>query len=294
MPTDAATAPRAEACGPVWIDGSLRAAADARLPLLTHSLFHGDAVFEGIRAYDGRLFLGREHFRRLGRSAQRLGYTLPWRVEDLLAAAAAVLWAGGLADAYLRPVAWRGEEGVSQTGRGCRVHTAIAACHLPPQVEGLRLVLSDWRRPGPDMAPTQAKCAGLDLTASRSRATALRSGHDDALMLDGGGRVAGTTAANIVLVRGGTLHSPEPVSFLDSLTKRHVFALARTLGLPVREGPVTLADLKSAEEVFVTGTLVELCPVLSLDRPGGHYIWPKGPVTAALRRAFEASTRVQA
>ena len=294
MPIDAATAPRAAACGPVWIDGSLIAADEARLPLLSHALQHGDAVYEGIRAYGTRLFLGHEHFRRLGRSARRLGYTLPWRVDELLAAAAAVLWAGGLRDAYLRPVVWRGGEGLVPAGRRGPVHAAITAWADPPRGTGLRLVLSDWRRPAPDTAPTAAKCAGLDLTGSLAQAAATRSGHDDALMLDGAGRVAGTTAANIVLVRGGALLSPEPGCFLDSLTKRHVFALARTLGLPVREGTVTLADLDAAEEVFVTGTLVELCPVLSLDRPGQRRSWQPGPVTAALRQAFDASTRAQA
>jgi len=281
----------------VWFDGSLIPSADAGLHVLTHSLHMGGAVFEGIRAYDGQLFLGEEHFRRLERSAGILGYTLPWTSEDLIAGAEAVLWASGLRDAYIRPFAWRGSESVSVAAQGCRIHTAIAAWDWPVDsalgqgTDGLRLVLSDWRRPAPDTAPTASKCSGLYMTGTLSRAAAARSGHDDALMLDLQGNVAETTVTNIVLVRDGILFSPTPTCFLDSLTKRHVFALAMRLGLTVCDGTVTLEDLDRAEEVFVTGTSVEVRPVISLDRPGHRSEWPVGPVTTALTEAFRASTR---
>lgn len=300
MLTEAVQAPRVDTARPVWFDGSLLPSGEAMLPVLTHSLHNGGAVFEGIRAYDGRLFLGKRHFRRLQRSAELLGYTLPWPVDDLQAAAEAVLWAGGLKDAYIRPIAWRGSESVTVSAQGCRVHTAIAAWDWPVETAledgtgGLRLVLSDWRRPAPDTAPTASKCSGLYMTGTLSRAAAARSGHDDALMLDMAGHVAETTVTNIVLVRDGRLLSPLPTCFLDSLTKRHVFDLARDLGLSVHEGTVSLDDLDAADEVFVTGTSVELCPVVSLDRPGKHSTWPVGRITTALRKAFRASTRAQA
>jgi branched-chain amino acid aminotransferase len=300
MLTEAVKAPLVDTTSPVWFDGTLLPSGDATLHVLTHSLHNGGAVFEGIRAYDGRLFLGKEHFRRLQRSAELLGYTLPWLVDDLQAAAEAVLWAGGLKDAYVRPIAWRGSESVTVSAQGCRVHTAIAAWDWPVETAlgdgtgGLRLVLSDWRRPAPDTAPTASKCSGLYITGTLSRAAAARSGHDDALMLDMAGHVAETTVTNIVLVRDGRLLSPLPTCFLDSLTKRHVFDLARGLGLSVHEGTVSLDDLDAADEVFVTGTSVELRPVVSLDRPGKHSTWPVGPITTALREAFRASTRAHA
>lgn len=300
MLTEAAKAPLVNTAGSVWFDGTLLPSGEARLHVLTHSLHNGGAVFEGIRAYDGRLFLGHEHFRRLQRSAELLGYTLPWRVEELQAAAEAVLWAGGLKDAYVRPIAWRGSESVTVSAQGCRIHTAIAAWDWPVETAlgdgtgGLRLVLSDWRRPAPDTAPTASKCSGLYMTGTLSRAAAARSGHDDALMLDMAGHVAETTVTNIVLVRDGRLLSPLPTCFLDSLTKRHVFELARDLGLSVHEGTVSLDDLDAADEVFVTGTSVELRPVVSLDRPGKHGTWPVGRITTTLRDAFRASTRAHA
>lgn len=300
MLTEAVKVPLVDTTSPVWFDGTLLPSGEATLHVLTHSLHNGGAVFEGIRAYDGRLFLGKEHFRRLQRSAELLGYTLPWLVDDLQAAAEAVLWAGGLKDAYVRPIAWRGSESVTVSAQGCRIHTAIAAWDWPVETAlgdgtgGLRLVLSDWRRPAPDTAPTASKCSGLYMTGTLSRAAAARSGHDDALMLDMAGHVAETTVTNIVLVRNGRLLSPVPTCFLDSLTKRHVFDLARGLGLSVHEGTVSLDDLDAADEVFVTGTSVELRPVVSLDRPGKHSTWPVGRITTALREAFRASTRAHA
>ncbi|BBU55910.1 branched-chain amino acid aminotransferase [Mameliella alba] len=300
MLTEAVKVPLVDTTSPVWFDGTLLPSGEATLHVLTHSLHNGGAVFEGIRAYDGRLFLGKEHFQRLQRSAELLGYTLPWLVDDLQAAAEAVLWAGGLKDAYVRPIAWRGSESVTVSAHGCRIHTAIAAWDWPVETAlgdgtgGLRLVLSDWRRPAPDTAPTASKCSGLYMTGTLSRAAAARSGHDDALMLDMAGHVAETTVTNIVLVRNGRLLSPLPTCFLDSLTKRHVFDLARGLGLSVHEGTVSLDDLDAADEVFVTGTSVELRPVVSLDRPGKHSTWPVGPITTALREAFRALTRAHA
>lgn len=300
MLTEAVKVPLVDTTSPIWFDGTLLPSGEATLHVLTHSLHNGGAAFEGIRAYDGRLFLGKEHFRRLQRSAELLGYTLPWLVDDLQAAAEAVLWAGGLKDAYVRPIAWRGSESVTVSAQGCRIHTAIAAWDWPVETAlgdgtgGLRLVLSDWRRPAPDTAPTASKCSGLYITGTLSRAAAARSGHDDALMLDMAGHVAETTVTNIVLVRNGRLLSPLPTCFLDSLTKRHVFDLARGLGLSVHEGTVSLDDLDAADEVFVTGTSVELRPVVSLDRPGKHSTWPVGPITTALREAFRASTRAHA
>ena len=300
MLTEAVKVPLVDTTSPVWFDGTLLPSSEATLHVLTHSLHNGGAVFEGIRAYDGRLFLGKEHFRRLQRSAELLGYTLPWLVDDLQAAAEAVLWAGGLKDAYVRPIAWRGSESVTVSAQGCRIHTAIAAWDWPVETAlgdgtgGLRLVLSDWRRPAPDTAPTASKCSGLYMTGTLSRAAAARSGHDDALMLDMAGHVAETTVTNIVLVRDGRRLSPLPTCFLDSLTKRHVFDRARGLGLSVHEGTVSLDDLDAADEVFVTGTSVELRPVVSLDRPGKHSAWPVGRITTALREAFRASTRAHA
>ena len=280
----------------VWCDGALLPAAEARIPLLSQTHDAACAVFEGIRAYDARLFLAAAHFDRLARSADLMGYALPWTTPDLIAAAEAVLWASGLGDAYLRPIAWRSGDSPSAPCSGGTIHTAIAAWPWPETgaPPGLRLVLSDWRRPAPDTAPTAAKCAGLCLAGTLARAAARAAGHDDALMLDASGHVAATTTANIVLLKDGALVSPKPACFVDSLTKRHVFTLARALGLAVRETRVTLADLDAAQEVFVTGTATGLRPVISLSRPDRHSVWPPGPVTEALREKFHATTRTPA
>jgi len=136
MLTEAVKAPLVDTASPVWFDGTLLPSGEARLHVLTHSLHNGGAVFEGIRAYDGRLFLGKEHFRRLQPSAELLGYTLPWLVDDLQAAAEAVLWAGGL----------RGS--ADRLARQRKRHRFGTGVPVPYRHRGLGLAGGDrpWRR----------------------------------------------------------------------------------------------------------------------------------------------------
>ena len=281
--------------GWIWLDGTLVPWAEARLHVLTHSLHMGGAVFEGIRAYGGRVFLGDAHLNRLARSAEGVGYRLPRGRLELTKAVEAVLWANALGDAYVRPVAWRGSEAVSVGAGGTRVHVAVAAWNWPTPaalgraLEGIRLRLATWRRPRPDTAPTASKCSGLYMIGTLARHAALDAGFDEALLLDVYGNVAETTATNIVLVTGETLVSPVANCFLDGITKRHVFSLARRRGFAVEERTVTLRELRAAEEVFVAGTSVEIQPVVELAEEGGRTRWPVGPVTRTLVADFQAS-----
>lgn len=119
--------------GLIWLDGELLPWRQARLHVLTHSLHMGGAVFEGMRAYDGHVFLNIEHLERLQRSATMLDYHLPWSQDELTKAIEAVLWANQLDNAYIRPVAWRGAESVSIASPHARIHVAIAAWTGPRQ-----------------------------------------------------------------------------------------------------------------------------------------------------------------
>lgn len=282
--------------GFLWLDGALVPWAEGQLHVLTHALHMGGAVHEGIRAYGGRMFLADAHMQRLARSAELLGYRIPRPARELLWAAEAVLWVNELDDAYIRIVAWRGSESVAVAAPQATVHIAIAAWVWPTQAvcgaePGVRLRLTEWRRPDPRTVPAASKCAAFSATATLARHEALSAGCDDALMLDVDGHVATTTATNIVLVRGGTLLAPAPACHVDSLTKRHVFRLARRRGLEIEERAVTLDDLRSADEVFIAGTAVELRPVVELREDCRRSAWPAGPVTAALIADFHASVR---
>ena len=248
--------------GLIWFDGALMPWAEARIHVLTHAFHMGGAVFEGIRAYDGQVFLGGAHFQRFTHSAELLGYTIPRSVVELTKATEAVLWANELKDAYIRPLAWRGSESVSVSARGASIHVAIAAWDWPTPAalgeggHGIRLALADLRRPRADTAPTASKCSGLYMIGTLARNAANDEGYDDALLLDIDGNIAETTATNIILIEGKRLVSPIADCFLDSITKRHVFALAIKRGLEVVERKVSLPELCAADEVFVAGTSI--------------------------------------
>ncbi|PAM73799.1 branched-chain amino acid aminotransferase [Stenotrophomonas maltophilia] len=281
--------------GLIWLDGELLPWREARLHVLTHALHMGGAVFEGMRAYGGHVFLNAPHLERFQQSAALLDYHLPWSQGELTQAIEAVLWANQLDDAYIRPVAWRGAESVSIASPRARIHVAIAAWDWPTAAsqgraeEGIRLQLASWRRPRPDTAPTAAKCSGLYMIGTLARHAAAAAGCDDALLLDSEGRVAETTATNLLMVHDGVLVTPLPTCFLDGITKRHVMGLARQRGLRVEERTVTLDELRAASEVFTAGTSVELQPVVALVEDAATTEWPVGPVTRQLIQDFRAS-----
>lgn len=281
--------------GLIWLDGELLPWREARLHVLSHALHMGGAVFEGMRAYGRRVFLGDAHWARLERSAALLGYRLPWSQDELSQAVEAVLWANQLSDAYIRPLAWRGADSVSIAAPNARIHVAIAAWDWPTAASrgraetGIRLQLADWRRPLPDTAPTASKCSGLYMIGTLARHAATAAGCDDALLLDSNGLVAETTATNVLLVSDGVLVTPLPTCFLDGITKRHLMVLAGQRGLRVEERAVTLEELRAATEVLTAGTSVELQPVVALVEDEGITEWPVGPVTRRLIADFQAS-----
>ncbi|MEO1190672.1 MAG: branched-chain amino acid aminotransferase [Pseudomonadota bacterium] len=279
--------------GVIWMNGALVPWTEARLHVLSHALHYASSVFEGERAYGGVIFKGHEHHQRLQHSAEILGFSLPYSVEEIDAAADAVIAANKLSDAYVRPVAWRGSEMMGVSAQATKINVAIAAWEWPAyfspelKAQGIRLAMAPWRRPAPDCAPTQSKAAGLYMICTLSKHEAEAKGYQDALMLDHRGLVAEATGANVFLVQDGKLHTPLPDCFLNGITRRTVIALAEAEGIEVVERHVTLEDLDTASEVFLTGTAAEITPVGEID--GRHY--NPGRLTHRLMEAFFAEVR---
>ncbi|MFD9795991.1 branched-chain amino acid aminotransferase [Streptomyces sp. NPDC059070] len=277
--------------GTIWLDGTLVPWRQARLHVLSHGLHYGTSVFEGERAYGGRVFKLREHSERLIASAREMGFELPWTAAELDAATRDVVAAEGLDEGYVRPVAWRGSDTLRLVAPDTTVHVAIAAWPWPriftDGPRGIRLRTSRWRRPAPDTAPVRAKTAALYAIGSLAGQEAERSGHDDALLLDHRGRLAEATGANLFLVIDGEVHTPPPECVLDGITRRTVRALARDLGLTVVERHLDPAELDRADEVFLTGTAYEVQPVAAVD----DRRYPLGEITEALARAYAALVR---
>ena len=275
--------------GFIWFDGKLVPWRDANVHILTHAMHYASSVFEGQRAYGGRIFKLREHSERLRRSAELLGFDIPWSAEEIDAACGEVLEANGLTDAYLRPVAWRGSESMGVSPKGTKPHLAIAAWnwgkYYPPEkaAAGIRLDVAPWRRPAPHTAPVHSKAAGLYMIASLSKQQADARGFDDALMFDWRGQVAEATGANAFFVREGVLHTPTPDCFLDGITRRTVIDLARKRGVQVQERAIWPEELESFEQFFITGSAAEVTPVQS----AGPWRFEVGDLSRQLARDYD-------
>ena len=275
--------------GFIWFDGQLVPWRDANVHILTHAMHYASSVFEGQRAYGGVIFKLREHSERLHKSAQILGFEIPWSVEEIDAACYEVMKANGLTDAYLRPVAWRGSEQMGVSPKGTKPHLAIAAWNWgkyfdPAKAEkGIRLDIAPWRRPAPYTAPVHSKAAGLYMIASLSKQHADRRGYDDALMFDWRGQVAEATGANAFFIREGAIHTPTPDCFLNGITRQTVMDLARRRGIEVIERAIWPEELESFEQFFVTGSAAEVTFVQS----AGPWNFEVGDLSRQLARDYD-------
>lgn len=253
--------------GFIWLNGALVPWRDARLHVLSHGLHYASSVFEGERAYRGRVFKLTEHSQRLIDSADILGFRLPYSVQQLNAATEAVIAANGFSDCYIRPVAWRGSEMMGVAAQQTKAQVAIAAWVWPSywdpetKMQGIRLTVAPWRRPAPETAPTRSKAAGLYMICTLSKHAAEQAGYDDALMLDYRGQVAEATGANIFLVQDGVIHTPVADCFLNGITRQTVIDLARRRGYQVVERAIQPEEFANTQEVFLTGTAAEVTPV---------------------------------
>ena len=279
--------------GWIWMDGQIIPWAEATLHILSHAMHYGSAIFEGQRAYNGRIFKLEEHTERLFASAAALDMDVPFSREDINSACNTLLQKNGLKDAYCRPILWRGSETMGVSATGTRIHGAIAVWEWPSyftpeqRLKGLKLDISKWRRPGPDMAPVHAKAAGLYMICTLSRHVAEAKGCDDALMYDYRGQIAEATGANIFFVSDGRLHTPVADCFLDGITRKSVIDLAGQHGIEVVERAIMPDEMPHFEEAFLTGTAAEVSPVAEI---GPHSFRP-GAITKTLMEEYDRLVR---
>ena len=279
--------------GFIWMDGAMAPWRDVKVHVLTHALHYASCVFEGERVYDGRIFKLAQHTARLANSAEVMGFALPYDLRTIDQACRQVVAANGIADGYVRPLAWRGAEMMGVSAQHCRIHVAIAAWTWPAyftpeaRLRGIRMTRGRYARPAPNTAPTASKAAGLYMICTLSKHEAEAKGYDDALMLDYRGLLAEGTGANLFLVIDGKLHTPLPDCFLDGITRQTVIGLAKDRGIEVVERHIAPDELASAQEVFLTGTAVEVTPVREID----EHQFQVGAITRQLIGDFDALTR---
>jgi len=274
--------------GVIWMNGEFVPWKDAKVHVLTHGLHYGSGVFEGERAYGGEIFKLTEHTQRLFDSAEILDMKIPYTVAEIDAACRETLKKQGFADAYVRPIAWRGSEMMGVAAQNTKINVAIAiwqwpAYFDPTQLEkGIRLDIAEYRRPDPMTAPSKAKAVGLYMICTISKHKAERKGYADALMLDWRGQVAECTGANIFFVKNGEIHTPTPDCFLDGITRRTVISLAQKRQIKVNERAIMPEELKGFEQCFIVGTAAEVTPVGEI----GPYKFAIGDLTRTLRSDY--------
>ena len=254
--------------GEIWYNGEFVDWKDANVHLLSHGLHYASLVFEGERAYGGKIFKSREHSERLRTSCQYLDFDLPVSDAELDEIKLQVMEANDIVDGYVRAFCWRGSEMMAISAQQTKTHLAVAAWQWPsyfdPEVkmQGITLNIADWRRPSPESAPVQAKAAGLYMICTLAKHAAERDGYTDSLMLDYRGYVAEATGANVFfLMDDGKLHTPTADCFLNGITRQTVIALAKDNGLDVVERHILPEELAQVKECFLTGTAAEITPV---------------------------------
>jgi branched-chain amino acid aminotransferase len=280
----------------VWIDGAVVDGSQARIPVTDHGFLYGDGIFEGIRLYNRRIFRFDDHLARLAVGARCLALTIPGGIEAVRRIVIDTARAHGRDDAYLRLIVSRGEGSLGVDPTTCkdpRIVCIADQVRLYPEEKvqsGIALVTSSLRRPAPDVLDPRVKSLNY-LNSALAKLEARRQGADEALLLNGAGRVVEASVANVFAVRAGRLLTP-PASdgALEGLTRATVLELAGEQRVPAEERSLGRFDLIAAEEVFLTGSGAGIVAVGSLDGIGIGKGGP-GPITRRLCQAFERTVR---
>ncbi len=280
--------------GQIWMDGKLVEWRDANVHILTHAMHYASSVFEGERAYNGKIFKSRLHSERLIKSGELLDMPIPYSVDEIEAAKEETLKANGLTDAYVRAVAWRGageDMGVASSKNPVRMAVAVwewGAYYGDAKMQGAKLDIAKWKRPSPETIPTQAKAAGLYMICTMSKHVAESKGCSDALFMDYRGYVAEATGANVFFVKDGEVHTPLPDAILNGITRQTVIGMLNDKGITVHERHIMPEELASFEQCWLTGTAAEVTPVGQI----GDYKFEVGALTRDIAESYEALVRL--
>lgn len=277
----------------IWLDGKLVPEEEARVSVFDHGLLYGDGVFEGIRAYHGRVFKLQEHLQRLYDGAHCLSLQIPYSMDEMKEIVLQTLRANGLHDAYVRLVVTRGVGDLGLDPRKCAVPTvfciATSIALYPEEFyhKGLSLITCATRRNAPEALNMSIKSLNY-LNSILAKIECARAGVPEGIMLTTDGYVAECTGVNIFLVNGNRLITPPVyIGNLPGITRQVVIDLATEMGMEVREELFRVQSVYTAAEVFLTGTAAELIPVVDVD---GREIGAgkPGETTQRLLDAFRA------
>lgn len=280
----------------IWFNGEFVPHDEAQIHVLSHVIHYGSSVFEGIRCYDtekgSAVFRLEEHMQRLLDSAKVHRMEVPYSLDELNNAVVDTIERSGLAECYIRPVAFRGKGPMGVNPLQNEVETFIAVWEWGQYLgeealkQGVDVEVASWNRMAPNTFPAMAKAGGNYLNASLVKMQAVKNGKVEGIMLSTDGYVAEGSGENLFVVKDGTLYTaPVGLSILPGITRDAIITLAEERGYEVEEKKIPREALYTADELFFTGTAAEITPIRSVDE---YTIGEgkRGPVAKELQDAF--------
>ena len=288
----------------IWMNGEFVAWEDAKVHVLTHALHYGTGVFDGIRAYETErgtaIFRHDDHLDRLEQSARLYYMDLPYPKQQLREATHELISRNGFRSCYIRPLVYRGAGPMGLFPLDCPVDVAIAVWEWGAYLgdegkqRGVRGKVSTFRRISSDAVIPAAKATGQYVNSVLAKIESLKSGYDEAILLDDQGHVCEGTGENVFVIKEGVIYTPpQTAGILDGIYRKSCMQIARDLGYELIERDIARAELALADEVFLTGTAAELTPLREIDDiPIGEGI--PGPVTRQIQQLFDDALHCRA
>ncbi len=281
----------------IWLDGEMVNWKDATIHVNSHVIHYGSSVFEGIRCYNTggagtAIFRLDRHVKRLFNSAKIYRIDIPFTYDEIYQGCIDVIKMNEFKEAYIRPVVFRGYGNLGVLPKGCPINVAISAWdwgkYLGDEAitQGVDVCVSSWSRLPANTMPSMAKAGGNYLNGQLIRMEADINGYSEGIALNQEGYVSEGSGENVFVVYEGVLYTPPlAASILPGITRDCVFDLAKELGIEVQKQMLPRSLLYVAEEVFFSGTAVEITPVRSVDRIQiGE--GKRGPITQKLQERF--------
>ena len=285
----------------IWFNGKLVPWADANVHVLAHGLQYGTGVFEGMKSYptaDGpAIFRLDAHLERFYKSAELYDIAIPYSQHTIAEASLEVVRANKLEASYLRPVAFFDAGTLSVWTKECPVTVAIAAVptgkYLADADNGVRVTVSPIRKFDNSAIPAWAKACGQYINSARAVNEAQKRGFDEALLLNSQGLVAEGSGENLFVVKNGALvTNDKDASILMGITRASILDIAKDLGIQATVSPISVEDVLGADELFFTGTAVEVTAIREVDgrvMSGGK----PGPITRRIQDTYNQAVRGQ-
>ena len=288
-----------------WLNGKYINKEDAYLSPLTHTLHYGLGAFEGVRSYGSsngdnvNIFRLKEHTERLFESAKIINVSINHNIDEVMEAQIGVISKSNLKDAYIRPLLYLNDERLGLDIVGMSSHLMISCWDWPTYFgaesieQGIDVMVSSFTRQFPNSLMTKSKITGGYVNGVMAHDQAKNNGYQEAILLDTNGFVAEGSGQNIFIVKDGNLLTPELTCCLNGITRRSVMQIAKDKGIDIQERQITRDELYTADEIFFSGTAVEITPIRSVDKvaigPG-----KRGEITTVIQETYSAIVRGEA